>query len=166
MDKHLLSAAVKRGTLSYMDRFWSKVDKRGPDDCWEWTAYRAHFGHGRIRIDGISEGSHRVAWELTHGPIPEGMCVLHACDNPPCCNPSHLWLGTQSENIKDMYRKKRGRELHGEAINTAKLTAAEVTTMRALNTKGFSYSRLGREYGVTKQNARHICLRITWKHVK
>lgn len=75
--------------------------------CVEWTGYRLISGYGRINIGGKTKMSHRVAWELTNGPIPDGMLVLHSCDNPPCCNIEHLWLGTQKENMSDMIKKGR-----------------------------------------------------------
>jgi hypothetical protein len=91
------------------ERFWSKVDKRGPDDCWEWTG-------GKLRGYGIFSAAHghsvranRFAWETSFGPIPKGKRVCHTCDNPPCCNPAHLFCGTQKDNVDDMFRKGRSR---------------------------------------------------------
>lgn len=94
---------------SLTERFWENVDKRGPDDCWEWMAGK-EFGYGYIRREGHKgkmARAHRVAWELTNGPIPKGMCVLHRYDNPGCCNPAHLWLGTLADNNADMAAKGR-----------------------------------------------------------
>lgn len=88
------------------DRFWEKVRKT--DGCWEWLAYTCKFGYGRIGgVRGQVLDAHRVSWELHNGPIPEGICVLHHCDNPPCTNPDHLFLGTLSDNLADMYAKGR-----------------------------------------------------------
>ena len=88
-------------------RFWSKVVKA--DGCWEWTAYRDPLGYGRLNVDGVPVLAHRLAYELEHGAIPDGMCILHRCDNPPCVNPDHLWLGTQADNSLDMASKGRWR---------------------------------------------------------
>ena len=77
--------------------------------CIEWTGTATYQGYGQIRFNGRSIGTHRAAWELVNGPIPEGLCVLHHCDNPPCCNVDHLFLGTRTENNADMLAKKRGR---------------------------------------------------------
>lgn len=92
------------------ERFWSKVDRSG-DGCWEWTAKsRTSFGYGVMRVGGTPgrlEGAHRLAWQYTNGPIPDGLCVLHSCDNPPCCNPAHLRIGTKADNTRD--KVERGR---------------------------------------------------------
>ena len=90
------------------DRFWSKVDIKGPDECWEWKAYISTKGYGRIYAHNKVEGAHRIAWELTNGPIPSNKLVLHKCDNRKCVNPNHLYLGTHSDNICDAVERKRG----------------------------------------------------------
>jgi hypothetical protein len=99
---------------SLAERFWPKVDRSGgPAACWPWLAHIDKNGYGRINSGGTGGrcllASH-VAWELTHGPIPPGLFVLHNCpggDNPACVNPAHLWLGTQRDNMRDMHRKGR-----------------------------------------------------------
>lgn len=93
------------------ERFWPKVAKRGPDECWEWTASRTPQGYGKIgRRKGESPAiASRVSWEMHNGPIPDGLHVLHRCDNPPCVNPAHLFLGTNADNQRDMRAKGRGR---------------------------------------------------------
>lgn len=92
------------------ERFWAKVEKRGPNDCWEWTGSRSKFGYGRISSGGrygTMLSAHRVSWKIHWGPIPDGLLVLHKCDTPPCTNPDHLFLGTSSDNNKDAYDKGR-----------------------------------------------------------
>jgi len=93
-------------TANVMARFWAKVKIRGAGDCWEWQASKRR-AYGKIRIKCEYVPAHRVAWMLTHGEIPEGLCVLHRCDNPPCVNPDHLFLGTLKDNSQDMLRKLR-----------------------------------------------------------
>lgn len=92
------------------ERFWARVKKS--DGCWEWTGGVDTPGYGMLRIPGPRTSHKKVrasrySWELHNGPIPEGMCILHKCDNPACVNPDHLWIGTQSENMLDMHSKKR-----------------------------------------------------------
>lgn len=93
--------------LTLEERFWSKVDKRGPDECWPWGGYKAKSGHGSTSDGcGGSIGAHRLAYILAVGEIPTGLCVCHKCDNPPCVNPDHLYAGTYKQNTAD--RKLRG----------------------------------------------------------
>ena len=96
-----------------MERFWSKVDIRGPDECWLWQGARHPDGYGRVG----GQQAHRVALSLDLGrPIREGMCVLHSCDNRPCVNPMHLREGTNAENVQD--RVRRNRSARGESHGT------------------------------------------------
>ena len=102
--KKYCSAACVRAPKPLDFGFWEKVDKHAEGGCWVWTGTRQVFGYGislRYRL------AHRVSWEIANGPIPDGLWVLHRCDNPPCVNPAHLFLGTQTENMRDMTAKGR-----------------------------------------------------------
>lgn len=97
----------KKGRLA--DQLWAKVQKAGPDECWPWIAAKYRKGYGHLNDLGRTKAAHRVAWELTNGAIPDGMFVCHHCDNPSCCNPAHLFLGSAKDNTLDMIRKGRHR---------------------------------------------------------
>lgn len=99
------------------ERFWQKVAKGIESACWPWQARKLKQGYGQFQIRrGLWKYAHRMAWELTHGNIPEGLHVLHSCDHPPCCNPKHLWLGTHQQNMADMKLKGRHRKGGQNAI--------------------------------------------------
>ena len=126
-----------------MDRFWSKADKSG--DCWLWAASKTESGYGKFgwRVDGrhTMARAHRVAWELTNGPVPTNTNVLHRCDNPSCVNPAHLFLGSQTDNMRDMIHKGRRRA----SVGNARLNDAQVERIRASNERA---SVLAAEHGV------------------
>ena len=100
-------------------RFWAQVRKgRG---CWTWVGNLAAKGYGKIRTAGRGSAwlyAHRASWQLHNGPIPNGLCVLHRCDNPPCVNPEHLWLGTWADNNRDMALKGRARNQNSKRRQT------------------------------------------------
>lgn len=160
-------------TMSYTDRFlnwvrerfWAKVDGRGPDDCWEWQGATAE-GYGLFIVWGHPTRAHRVAWEFTHGPIPAGLLVLHSCDNPPCVNPAHLRIGTDADNTADMHARGRAAPKDGEHNGHAKLTAAQVAEIRAQYAAGEkSTIALGREFGVSPSAIGLMLKGATWAAV-
>lgn len=148
-------------------RFWAKVDRRGPDECWPWTAAKV-FGYGVIGGTTRSPNkqvlsAHRVSWELHNGPIPGGAHVLHHCDNPPCVNPAHLFLGDDQANVADKVAK--GRTPCGERHHRASFTEADVVAIRSRYAAGVLQRDLAAEYGVNQQTISGIVTRRAWRHV-
>jgi hypothetical protein len=155
-------------TPEQTEKFWSHVDHSGgPDSCWPWLMSVNPKGYGQFwfRQDGVMRlfRTHRVASELMDGPIPEGMCVCHHCDNPPCCNPTHLFRASPAGNTADMVAK--GRATVGERGSSAKLTADQVREIRKRYANGTRVHVLAKEYGVKQPTVSNIIARTTWKHL-
>ncbi len=147
---------------SLRDRFTARIVKRR-SGCWEWTGSSGSMGHGEIMRDPISRkkmGTHRVAWELVNGPIPEGLCVLHKCDNPPCCNPEHLFLGTKRDNTNDMVAK--GRLKTGTQLPQSKLTPQAV---RFIRKSSATQAVLAAHYGVSQATISMVRNGHYWKAI-
>ncbi len=143
-------------------RFWNKVDKSG--ECWEWTAHKNDRGYGDIKVNGKSVRAHRLAYSLVVGPIPEGMLVCHHCDNPSCVNPSHLFVGTQSDNIQDAINKDRFNN-KGENNCKAKLVEDDIHEIRRLHSLGIKPPILAKTWGVSRQQINNIVNKISWMHI-
>jgi Autographiviridae endonuclease len=137
------------------------------DDCQEWDLGRTTDGYGHLRLNGGYAYAHRLVWEEVNGPIPVGLFVLHRCDNPPCINIDHLFLGTQEDNVRDMVTKgrARGKVAPGEQNGMAKLTNDVVREIRRRSAAGVNYSRLASDYDVSKSLICAVVRRQTWKHV-
>lgn len=141
-------------------RFWTKVDKRGPNGCWLWTATTNQKGYGRIRHNRKLQSAHRVSYELCIGPVPDGLFVLHRCDNPRCVNPTHLFLGTNDENMADKASKGRQSRLHGDRNPNVKITAADA---QAIKQSTATRRELARRYGVCEGHVSHIRAGRSWR---
>ncbi len=135
----------------YPERFWAKVEILGLDDCWYWQAGVDDCGYGTMRWinDNKMDKAHRIAWMLTNGAIPEGLEVCHTCDNPPCCNPRHLFLGTHVDNIRDMIAKGRLVTPRGEQHGEAKFSDAQIAEMREAYKQGESPVSIEKRFGVS-----------------
>lgn len=162
---------MRAAALSMEARLSAKVDRSGgPDACWPWTDSTTQKGYGRIRRGGGGSpriGAHQAAFEIVNGPVPVGMIVCHRCDNPPCCNPAHLFLGTVAENNADKMAK--GRHRYGQwdrAHGNTKLTASDVRTIRQEYADGTATQvGLASRFGVHPETIRGIIRMNSWAHV-
>ena len=157
------------------EQFWQRVNKSS--ECWLWTGRKNQNGYGVTYKHCKPVLTHRRAWEIVHGAIPDGMQVLHKCDNPQCCNPTHLFLGTHKDNMEDMTRKGRricGERLrlsiknppHGERCGRAKLTSVQVLEIRRRYRPGVvSTSMLAKEFGVNRSAVWKIVNGLRWQHL-
>ena len=155
-----------------VERFWSRVDKQGPDDCWPWTAGtddasgRPGTGHGAISIRGKTYRAHVVSFYLDGGvTTPDRPCVLHSCDTPRCCNPAHLRAGTRADNCADRHARGRDARFIGEAHHNSKLNDLSVTVIRMLSRHGASDRRLAHRFDVSRALIRSIRRRESWRHL-
>ena len=172
--------------------FWSKVEVRGPDECWPWRAGYFSNGYGAMHIRGRRPPvkAHRVAYFLHHGEDPHPLNGLHSCDNPPCCNGAHIFKGTMGDNVQDMVKK--GRHIYGEAWHAiprnvargdrngarthpgiragtrngaAKFTELDIISIRQRRADGESAKSISKSYGVWPTTIHDIVRRTTWASV-
>lgn len=161
-----LAISARRWTQTPEQRYWSKIEQGAPDDCWPWKGTRGKQGYGSIYWDGkCGQKAHRVGWELAFGPIPEGLGVLHTCDNPPCQNPAHFFLGTRADNNAD--KVKKGRGARGDKIRRTSMTKLDwnkVNEIRRLYDTGeYTQRQLARQFGVTQARIQQIVNFMVWK---
>ena len=146
-------------------RFWSKVAKG--DGCWTWTGGRDVNGYG-VFYDWNHKPwrAHRYMWAIERGSIG-GMCVCHRCDNPECVNPDHLFLGTHTDNMRDMTAKGRGNRpnTQGSRHGAAKLSEQDVLDIRGDLAEGIAGTSIAYRYGVSRQLVSQIRTRAKWRHV-
>lgn len=178
------------------EKFWARVDKRGPDDCWPWTGgHDGSDGYGRAYDGKRTRQAHDIAWELSTGKkLRRGRLVRHTCDNPPCCNPKHLLDGTQRDNYADSARRGRNRipyvhtyvplhrrptgERHGththpesvargERGGNSKLTRHKVVAIRRVREReGLSYPKLARRFRMLVSQTYRIVKGESWAWLK
>lgn len=150
-------------------RFWSKVKKGKPDDCWEWISAFTVRGYGILGLQierkrRVSIYAHRISFLIANGHLPPEMEVCHECDNPSCVNPGHLFLGTQAANMADMVSKNR--QIRGSRVHGTKLSPEKVQDMRILRLRdNHSYASLSRKFGVAVETVRDACNWVTWKYL-
>lgn len=154
----------KRWTRTPEQRYWDKVEVKGPEECWLWTGSIVRGGYGSIWWHGQSRGSAcRVGWELLYGPIPDGLCVCHHYDNPACHNPAHWFLGTLQDNNRDRLDKGRYRKSHHDTPNQ-KLDWEKVRAIRAsYSAGGVTQKQLAERYGVSAGKIWHVIHHRSWR---
>lgn len=145
-----------------IDNFWDGFEESG--DCWIWRRALYPSGYGLIRFRGACWPTHRLAWALAIGPIPFGLWVLHHCDNRPCGNPDHLFLGTNQDNVNDMVSKGRSRhDGHpGERHWAAKLNTQLVQQIRQLHDQGHTFQELSAQFGVGPTTVSRVTRKKLW----
>jgi hypothetical protein len=162
----LRTLQVQYHGLNEYQRLFKRIVVGKRDECWPWTGSVMKEGwHGQWRTaSGEIEPTHRAAWRLMKGEIPEGLCVLHKCDNPICLNPLHLFLGTQSDNALDMWEKRRARPgvSKGEQHGCAKITVDIVREIRESKESGVA---LAARFGLATTTICDVRKRRTWKHI-
>jgi hypothetical protein len=153
--------------LSLWDRFHSKLSPDKKSGCWLWTAH-LNCGYGVIAVGAPSkklDKAHRIAFQLYRGPIPDGLFVLHKCDVRACCNPDHLFLGTNADNMADMAAKGRACLHQGVTNGRAKLTEDNVREIRRRHGRQ-SQPSLAKEFGVCRRTIQQIQYRNLWPHLQ
>jgi hypothetical protein len=152
-----------RPIIDPIKKFWSRVEKRGDDECWKWLGSFDKDGYGQMR-DGIlkiQDRGHKFSFKLHNGEIPKGMCVCHSCDTPSCTNPKHLFLGTAKENVADKVKKKRHAK--GESQGQHKLTENQIIEIRLRANE--SYKTLCKEFNLVPSTVYRIWHNQSWKHI-
>ena len=145
-------------------RFWRKVLK-GPG-CWEWQGAKVVAGYGALGFRGVQRKTHRLSWEIHNGPIPDGLWVLHHCDNRGCVNPAHLYAGTPTDNNRDTIKRHRGNRGRGESAGASKYTRAQalaITTM--LETGAHSMPSIATAVGVGWGTVQSVWAGKAWAHI-
>ena len=146
--------------------FWNLVSKKSDTECWEWLGCKHDEGYGRFRSDGKFISAHKFSYALHFGDIPEGLCVCHKCDNPPCCNPNHFFLGTKKDNSNDRDVKGRNVNKRGEENGSSKLKEQQVLEIRASYIPfKCTVRKLASTYNVSAATIKLVIARKRWSHI-
>lgn len=149
-------------------RFLTRIAVEG--ECWRWMPGPGHRRYGSFHLGKHFPGrrirpAHQASFLLHHGLIPDGLHVLHTCDNHRCVNPAHLYLGTHQQNMQDRKNRNRGFRGTGASNPSAKLSEADALEIQRLRREGMTYPEIGKRYGVSKNATRRICVGLNWKHL-
>lgn len=150
------------------ERFWSKVDVRGENDCWPWKgATQKGYGHFRLNNPRRTRKAHTISYELTYGEFPTGMEGCHTCDNPICCNPKHVFPGSHADNMRDMIAKGRRKSptYKGSQNPNAVLCEENVVVIKQLINSGQNNTEIGRRFSVSHSMISRIRRGLAWTHV-
>jgi hypothetical protein len=146
------------------NKFWRLVDIPTNESCWMWLGAVDGGGYGMFRSPKFTEKkAHRISWVISNGEIPDGLDVLHSCDNPGCCNPRHLFLGTDLDNVRDKFSKNREATFEGQNNGMCKLNKDKVIEIRSLHSSGVSYRSLAKRFGIGATQVGRIVRRESWR---
>ena len=146
-------------------RFWDNVPMREEGQCWNWHGAKLKGGYGQIKIDGSCVQAHRFSWSIINGPVPTGLVIRHACDNPSCVNPAHLLLGTHKDNVSDKYNRGRNIPQDGSRNNYAVLNDDDVSLIKERLANGEKQKDIAMTYGVTQSQISNIATGKQWRHI-
>lgn len=149
-----------------ISHFWSGVDIGAKDQCWNWKRSTNTWGYGRAKIQHHMFGSHRIAYYLGNHSDPGRLLVCHKCDNKQCCNPSHLFVGTQSENLYDASRKGKLIYNRGENHGRAKLTVSIIEQIKSLYLQGLSQHKIAHDLSINQSTVSRIISGKRWGHLR
>ena len=167
MDKQKVRINRKVPKDQELLRFWGRVDiDISLDVCWEWKGRKNSDGYGEFDYNNTCTFAHRYSWMTLHGEIPKGMVICHKCDNPPCCNPNHLFMGTVQDNVRDRDAKGRQADRHGKKNGRAVLDEEKVRAIKLLRKNGATYKELQQEFGVSNGCINHIVNGRHWVWIK
>lgn len=145
--------------------FWDRVQRGAPDECWPYQGSIQPNGYGHWGRRGEESTAHREAWRRTWGVLPPGLSVCHSCDNPPCCNPGHLWLGTNAANMADHHDKVRRGIVRDRAGKARIFSPPEIIRIRELHALGVGLTRLAADYGCVKSTIWSIVHGRTYREI-
>lgn len=166
--KKIVGSLLESNPGEFWKRFWSRVVKQeGEDACWEWVGATWQNGrYGKVNSGGKHLRAYHLPWELENGKIPKGMCACHKCDNPACVRPSHIFIGSKSDNFKDMHQKGRAKIEKGTERYNSKLDPGKVREIRKLSSEGIGTCELSRRFNVNTGTIANIKNGTRWKHVR